>query len=130
MRPHETPRVFSTARTGVELFGHGSPKRSPKRLAYRKQALEEAPFPCNVPSPIPHFSYCGFPLKYSMCWRFTVGGGTGSYKDPLTLSDKPTSDSSGLKVTHGRKGKVRLWVMLMVCPRMLYTNRVKVRLYV
>ena len=59
-----------------------------------------------------------------------MGRGTRSYKDPLTLSNKSTSDSSGLKVTHGRKGKVRLWVMLMVCLRMLYTNRVKVRLYV
>lgn len=122
-------RVFSTARTGVELFGHGSPKGSPKRLAYRKQALEEALFPCNLPSPIPHFSCCGFPLKYVCVGISPWEEGQGPARDPLTLSDKPISDSSGLKVTHGRKGKVRPWVMLTVCPRMLYTNRVKVRLY-
>lgn len=57
-----------------------------------------------------------------------MGRGTESYKEPFTLSNKSTSDSSGLKVNHEKKGQVRWQVMLMMPEDAVY-NRVKITLY-
>lgn len=67
------------------------------------QELEEDLFPHNSLSPIPHQQYYAFELKYNIHWDFKMGRAVGFYKDPLTPSNKSTSDSLVLKVTHGRK---------------------------
>jgi len=152
-RPHRTPKLSGTARTSVELFEHGSLNLSPKR---QYGALLGPQVECGVRTSAECLKAVGMPGLT----RASVRGGSLSLqpalscsqspilwlctqmqyvltfqqrkrdKDPLTVSNKSTSDSSELKATHGRKGKVRLWVMVMVCPRMPYTNKLKVTLYV